>query len=239
MIIEGSYFATALSRHQDYVAVLPKQLSPETHIMFLLHGVNANEKTWLVNTPLPDLANQHNIAFFCPTGENSFYTDHMDGEDYGVAVGEQFYQAMRATFNLRFTYLNTAIAGYSMGGYGAVKLGLQFPYYSQIGGFSPAFIFYKRHRDDPVFKHVFVKGLEGSENDAVYLFQQRQTAGGPVPATHLYCGDADPLDAHTRAFKQAVDEIAPGTVTYKQQQGFHDFSLWRPALVDFIQTIWH
>lgn len=239
MIIEGTYFSKSLSRHVSYVAVLPKTLTPNTHVLFLLHGVNANEKAWLVNTPLPDLANENNIAFFCPNGENSFYTDHQDGEDYGTAIGQEFYDAMAATFRLDFSYLNVALAGYSMGGYGAVKLGLQFPYYSALGAFSPAFIFYKRHRGDPVFKHVFAKGLEGSENDAVYLYQKRLEASQPLPQIRLYCGDADPLDEHTRAFKQAVDAMAPAPLAYQQQHGFHDFSLWRPALTDFIAHLWH
>lgn len=237
MIIEGTYFSHALSRHQNYVAVLPKTLTPATHAMFLLHGVNANEKAWLVNTPLPDWANENNVAFFCPAGENSFYTDHLDGEDYGVAIGEEFYQAMRLTFKLDFSYTNTSIAGYSMGGYGAVKLGLQFPHYSVIGGFSPAFIFYKRHRNDPVFKHVFAKGLEGSENDGVYLYQQRLKSTTDIPSIHLYCGDEDPLDQYTREFKAAIDALTPQQITYQQQSGFHNFSLWRPALADFIQHV--
>ena len=52
MIIEGTYFSKSLSRHVSYVAVLPKTLTPNTHVLFLLHGVNANEKAWLVNVPM-------------------------------------------------------------------------------------------------------------------------------------------------------------------------------------------
>ncbi|GAF38688.1 hypothetical protein FC83_GL001969 [Agrilactobacillus composti DSM 18527 = JCM 14202] len=235
MIINGSYFSTVLDRYKQYVAVLPKAMSAKTHVLFLLHGVRADEKAWLLNTPLLPWADEYDTAFFCPAGENSFYTDHKNGEDYGQAIGVEFYQVMKQTFSLNFSYLNTAIAGYSMGGYGAALLGLKFPYYSAIGAFSPAFIFYKRDRNDPVFNQVFAGGLENSENDAAFLFKQRFKLNQKLPRIALYCGDQDPLNKHTQAFGDAVNAVKPDSASYQQQSGFHDFTLWHPALQNFLE----
>lgn len=237
MIIQGTYTSKILNSKRPFVAVLPEPINKQTRVVFLLHGVATDETEWLINVPLEQWAKSHNIAFLCPNGGNTFYTDHADGENYGEAIGDEFYHVMAELLPLNMDYANTSIAGFSMGGYGAIRLGLKYPHYHQIGGFSPAFIFYKRHRDDPLFKEVFSKGLEGSDNDCVQLYQNRLDGDLPVPTISLYCGDQDPLDEQTQNFYHQVTAIkGHHPLAYYQQTGFHDFSLWLPALDQFIHN---
>lgn len=236
MIMHGNYVSTVLSSKRPFTAVLPEARDIATKTLVLLHGVGTDENEWLINTPLQEWADDKNVIFLCPNGGNEFYTDHGPDQRFGEALGNEFLQKMTLAFDLPSEPGRTGIAGFSMGGYGAIRLGLRYPHYSMIGGFSPAFIFYKRNRADPTFRRVFTEGLENSTNDCAYLYQQRSKSTHPVPRIMLTCGDTDPLDQYTRAFFQTVKPIDAGPVTYQQQHGFHDFSLWRPALREFLDV---
>ncbi|QVI34563.1 alpha/beta hydrolase [Lacticaseibacillus chiayiensis] len=237
MIIQGTYTSEVLQSKRPFVAVLPEKPDDDTKTIFLLHGVGTDYTEWLINVPLEQWAKDNNIAFMCPNGGNTFYTDHANNENYGAAIGDEFYHVMARTFPLNMQYANTSIAGFSMGGYGAIRLGLKYQHYSNIGGFSPAFVFYKRHRNDPLFKEVFYKGLEGSDNDCVKLYQDRLQSGAAMPEITLFCGNEDPLDKYTQEFYHNITAIKQHhLIAYHQQAGFHSFDLWLPALKEFIKN---
>lgn len=237
MYIHGSYMSEVLNRKKNYAAILPNHSNEKTRVLFLLHGIQTDELEWSGNTPLTEWAEVFNIAFFCPSAENSFYTDHADGENYGEAIGKEFYEVMRHFFSLDFSRENTAIAGFSMGGYGAIRLGLVYSeLYSRIGGFSPAFVFYKKERNEASFSLVFSKGAEESENDCLFLYKCLLNQGIQPAPIRLACGADDPLDHYTQAFCKGVLEIdGQADISYYQQSGFHDFSLWRNDLLRFIK----
>lgn len=236
MYVHGNYVSEVLGGKRNYLAIIPNQPNEKTRVLFLLHGFGTDELEWSCNTPLVDWTEQFNVAFFCPTGGNNFYTDHANGEYYGKALGEEFRNLMQQFYRLNFAKENTAIAGFSMGGYGAIRLGLAYPeYYSFIGGFSPAFVFYKRKRNNPNFNLVFSKGLEDTENDCLYLYKQLLKEGSQLAPIRLACGEDDPLDVYTQEFYQGVLRLdAKADITYVQQPGFHDFGLWSKDLLRFL-----
>lgn len=233
MIAHGSYYSEVLKRKKPFLAVLPAAPSENTIVVVLLHGVGMDETDWAENAPLSEMANTYDVAFLCPAGENSFYTDQAHDELHGTAIGEEFIDVMRRYFSLPKDRGHTAIAGLSMGGYGACRLGLCYPErYCAIGAFSPAFIFYKRNRHDPMFERVFVRGLEGTENDCAHLYNcLRARDSALVPWMRLACGEDDPLLTPTREFYDAVKASNPDEdITLVIKPGFHDFSLWRSDL---------
>ncbi|MBO0458206.1 hypothetical protein JZO77_15830 [Enterococcus hulanensis] len=238
MYIHGSYFSKILNRKKSYIAVLPDTFNDETRTLFLLHGISSDETVWSLNVPLEQYALKYNTAFFCPSGENSFYTDHADGENYGEAIGKEFFEKMKVIYKLNFTHKKTEIAGFSMGGYGAVLLGLRYPeLYCRIGAFSPAFVFYKKERKDPLYQHVFSKGDYGSENDCVKRYELLVEKGVAVPSIQFTCGDQDPLYEQTQIVIEKLKKIdSNADLDFLGQKGFHNFDLWNQALVRFLET---
>ena len=235
VFIQGNYFSEVLNRKKNFSAVIPDGNDSETKIVFLLHGMQSDHLEWPTNTPLAEIANKHNVIFFCPEGENSFYTDHTNGEFYGEAIGNEFYHKMKQLFRYDFSREKVAIAGYSMGGYGAIRLALKYPHYSMIGGFSPAFVFYKKERKEKHFQLVFSAGDKGSENDCIHLFKKAIEQDQVVPLIRLACGVLDPLNQYTNEFYQDVLNIDENfDIEYTQQEGFHDFSIWRKDLMRFM-----
>jgi putative tributyrin esterase len=237
MYTTGTYQSLVLRRPNHFTAVLPENMNDSTKNLFLLHGFNYDENSWLHYTPLKQYAEKYNVAFFCPDAGISFYTDHSSEENYGEAIGEEFYQVMAKTFSVSMTKENTAIAGFSMGGYGAILLGLRYAdYYSMIGGFSPAFVFYKKSRQEPHFNQVFSKGDYGSENDCVLRYQQLLDLEKEIPFMDITCGVEDPLLKPTLEFIEEVKQIDPQfNYDLLEQPGFHDFGLWQGDLERFLE----
>lgn len=238
MFFQGNYQSEVLRRKKGFVVVMPDKVNKETAVLVLLHGVGSDELDWTLNTPLVRYANEYNTAFFCPAAENSFYTDHADGENYGQALGEEFLDVMSQRFALDFHRENVSIAGFSMGGYGAVLLGLRFANrYHRIGGFSPAFIFYKKDRADDLYRQVFSKGDTSSENDCLIRYKEVLLSGKPLPEIQLTCGTEDPLLAPTEEFIRAVGKLDPlAAIEWFTQPGFHDYGLWEQDLLRFLKT---
>lgn len=237
MYIQGSYYSTILQRSKSYVAVLPDEITSGVRIVFLLHGIGSNESSWALNVPLVKYSEKYNVAFFCPAGENSFYTDHADGEKYGEAIGKEFYEVIKSIYQLNFERDNVQIAGFSMGGYGAAILGLRYSeLYSRVGAFSPAFVFYKKERKDVQYQRVFSKGDYKSENDCVFLYQKLFDQKRTIPAIQFACGEEDPLYAQTVKVINQIKKLDPNAkISFYPQTGFHDFSLWKKDLVRFLE----
>lgn len=238
MFIHGNYYSPILNRKKSYIAILPNKPDEETRLLFLLHGIQGDESDWAANVPLKQYAEEYNVAFFCPSGENSFYTDHADGESYGEAIGKEFFEVIKSLFNLNFDRENVHIAGFSMGGYGATLLGLRYSvFYSRIGAFSPAFVFYKKERNDIHYKQVFSKGDYGSENDCIIQYQRLLSEKKSIPTIQFACGVEDPLYKQTKQLIHEIKEVhSEAKIEFYSQPGFHDFSLWKADLERFLTT---
>ncbi|MCO7124678.1 alpha/beta hydrolase-fold protein [Sporolactobacillus shoreicorticis] len=233
-VVSGTYFSKILNRKKHFTAVLPNEpKDTDRGSLTLLHGVQGDDTDWICHVDLESLSDQYGIAFLCPSAENSFYTDHANGDQFGEALGVEFYDKVHDLFSLTRTRAVNGIAGLSMGGYGALRLGFKYHnQFSYIGAFSPALIFYKRHRNDPVFKKVFSLGLEGTENDVNMLFDR--LTDDERPEIRLACGDRDPLNHYTQELYHFLKE-RHADVQYVQNDGFHDFTLWKQDLIRFLK----
>ncbi|MFD2728413.1 alpha/beta hydrolase [Enterococcus camelliae] len=238
MLGHCSYFSEVLQRRKSYVVVTPEKQLGKTKVVILLHGIGSDETSWMCNAPLQDLADEYQTAFFCPSGENSFYTNQKDGPNFAKAFGEEFVEYLQQWFTFDFSRDNLQLAGFSMGGYGATLLGLRYPErFSRIGAFSPAFVFYKKERNDSLFNQVFSRGDYGSENDCVFLYKHLLESNRTIPTIQFSCGVADPLHKETKNVMEAIVEMNPkANVSFYTEDGFHDFSLWRNDLKRFLET---
>lgn len=236
MFIHGNYYSDVLRGNRHFTAQFPENIDNNIRVVVLLHGVGSDDLVWSTHAPLGEWVESYQVAFLCPEANNSFYTDQQCGDAYGEAIGREFIESMQKIFQLPRARAQIAIAGFSMGGYGAIRLGLKYStIYDSIGAFSPAFVFYKKAKDsldrEPNFDQVFSKGLFGSENDCFTLYKKAQL---PI-RIRLTCGNKDPLDLYTQEFYDQIRTFdKEADVHYVQQDGFHDFSLWRPALKEFL-----
>ena len=135
------FTSAALGRPMGYSIYLPPGYQKEKErsfpVIYFLHGMNNDETSWCVerygNLPaaITELIISHKIPEFVmvhPRGENSFYTDSVDGtQKFEEYVRVDLLQEVERRFRVSNATTGRAIAGTSMGGYGALKIAFRPP----------------------------------------------------------------------------------------------------------------
>ena len=136
-----TFRSAALHREMSYRVVMPASIQNGSRlpVVYLLHGGNGGFRDWTNYSEVARFA-EHYLILVMPEGDESYYTNFREHaqdryEDYIVIdlisdVGTRFPAASGRQ--------NRAIAGISMGGFGAVKLALKHPdLFAFAGGLSP------------------------------------------------------------------------------------------------------
>ncbi|HSL55472.1 MAG TPA: alpha/beta hydrolase family protein [Pyrinomonadaceae bacterium] len=91
-------------------------------VLYLLHGLMGHYNDWVARTNIADYAAGYRIIIVMPEGNDSWYIDKY--ENYILQELIPDVQQRYRTVEARYA---RAIAGLSMGGYGAIKFGLKSP----------------------------------------------------------------------------------------------------------------
>ena len=90
--------------------------------------------TGLYRSDIEKWAGEKGFAVIMPSGANSFYLDNdATGERFGGFIGEELVEVTRKMFSLSDRREDTAVAGLSMGGFGALRNGLKIRRYIRRG----------------------------------------------------------------------------------------------------------
>ncbi len=121
-----------LGRKVFYHAIFPEHhddSSSPTPVLYLLHGLFGRFDNWLTNTKILEHARELSFAIVCPDGGDGWYADSplMENHFYESYLTEELIAAVENRFNLGKSRQKRAIAGLSMGGYGAFKFTLREP----------------------------------------------------------------------------------------------------------------
>ena len=152
-VLSCDYFSVARKGFISFSVILPVdpppvEMEPVKYVtgpfptIYLLHGYSGNRNSWLFNSVVMDWAAKYGYAVIMPDGTNRFYLDNDDtGERYGEFVGEELVEVTRRMFPLSTRREETVIAGISMGGFGAIRNGLNYAdTFGAIIGLSSALI---------------------------------------------------------------------------------------------------
>ncbi|WP_440912121.1 alpha/beta hydrolase, partial [Enterococcus innesii] len=97
-------------------------------VLYLLHGMNGNHSVWQRRTSIERYAAEYQLAVIMPSTDLGWYTDTTYEMKYWTFIAEELPQICHELFpQLTQKREKTFAAGLSMGGYGAVKLGLRKP----------------------------------------------------------------------------------------------------------------
>jgi S-formylglutathione hydrolase FrmB len=250
-ILQGNFYSNSLKGQTQVLILLPAEKveapgfppqAPEKPLktLYLLHGYSGNHMDWLVNGGAAEVALQNNLAVVCPTGGNSC---NIDDEALG-ALHEQWVchelpgllERMLPLSRLRE---DRFIGGLSMGGYGALRLGLKHAgQYAAVVALSSALIDREVSQLEEgvgtdmapyaYYRHVFgePKALAGSDRDLRALAAKLGGSGTPFPELYLACGEEDFLINQNRDFEKFLTESDVPHV-YREGPGAHDWNYWR------------
>ena len=138
MFCSLKFFSESLGMQTEVYVLLPQRGTegqigvngtvPDTEkfrCLYLLHGLSDDHTIWMRRTSIERYADAYGIAVVMPCAAKSFYTDMKNGDAYYTFVAKELPARIRSTFNISGKREDNFVAGLSMGGYGALKIGLR------------------------------------------------------------------------------------------------------------------
>lgn len=247
---EESVQSSALGRAMTYRVLLPEGYETSVKrypVLYLLHGLGGDYKDWTTRTNLAEYSRTLPLIIVMPDGENQWYVNAADAtarfEDYILTD-------LPADVVLKFRTINSrygrAIAGLSMGGYGALKMAMKRPgAFSVAASFSGAFGVAREGELEPLIGKIEAERLQkifgpaGSqtrkENDLFTLASAVKPAGAPY--LYIDCGTGD--NALLAANREVVAALhkAGAAYEYHEVAGAHSWDYWDRRIREFLPLL--
>ena len=241
-------FSDALGLSVSFYVLLPQKATRQIGVaggetraqyptLYLLHGLSDDHTIWLRRTSIERYAAAKNIAVVMPAAGRSFYQDMASGAKYWTFVSEELPTLCQQWFPLSPKREDNFVAGLSMGGYGALRMGLARPdKFAAAASLSGALDLARRLRDagkegsrmsKAEWTGIFGPDLkgEGTDADLFFLAQKVAASSGPKPRLFLCCGTDDELLADNHAFRQHLDAVHLEN-HYEEGPGQHEWGYW-------------
>jgi putative tributyrin esterase len=226
-IVHVNFFSQSLVKEVGFNAILPdRQDKPGPYpVFYLLHGLSDDYTAWLRWTSLERYTRETPIIVVMPDGDRCFYCDTADGRQYEKAITCDLIGFVDRYFDTIPKPRGRVIGGLSMGGYGAMKLGLKCPdLFCSITGFSGAYaVFRKWEGLVPDWQRLIGSKKAARENDCFTL--ARRLKGKPTPAIRFDCGVDDFLIDQNRAFAKHLQRLGIPH-EYEEFPGAHNWAYW-------------
>jgi S-formylglutathione hydrolase FrmB len=247
---EESFQSAALGKPMRYRVLLPDgydQTLRRYPVLYLLHGLSGDYTDWTSRTNLADYSKPLGLIVVTPDGGNQWWTNAADGtaryEDY--LANDLPSDVVKKFRTIKSSY-GRAIAGLSMGGYGALKLALKRPAaFTVAASFSGAL---NVTREGELERFIgaaesqrlhLIFGPPGSEtrtNNDVFALA---AASKPAGASYFYidCGIAD--NALIDANREVVAALHKAGVAYEYHEtaGAHSWDYWDRRIREFLPVL--
>ena len=230
-----------LRKEVEVNVVYPTGSGAPDKLVYLLHGLSGDASDWCRRTSVERYACDRNLAVIMPDGGRGFYTDAVRGARYWSYVAEELPEQMHGIFKLPKSRKDTFAAGLSMGGYGALKLGLRLPErFAAVGAMSSAADIERRLRAPDTeawrteMRQVFggASRIAADGNDLFALADAAVKSGKKLPKIISFCGTEDRLLRDSRRFAAHLAELNyPGFYAY-ERPGAHNWAFWDTHIVE-------
>ncbi len=208
-------------------------------VLYLLHGAQGGEDDWTTRTNLVADAARYQLIIVMPGVGDSWYANSAGDASarYEDAIIRDLIPHIDKTYRTLASGYGRAVAGLSMGGFGAVKFALRFPQlFAFAASFSGAFdaprtniIGSANDARSQILLRVF--GADASEtrrsNDVLELARQVKDASR-LPYFYLSVGNNDPLESVLPANPQFAALLRERKIAYEyhERPGSHEWRFW-------------
>lgn len=209
------------------------EVTDDVPVLYLLHGMNGNHSVWARRTAIERYVTDLKMAVIMPSTDLGWYTDTTYDMKYWTFIAEELPAICHELFpQLTTKREKTYAAGLSMGGYGAVKLGLRKPEnFSAIISLSGGLTLAEgldqllELRGKAYWEGIFgpLDQIKGSENDLIHLIETCDPK--KMPRFFLTCGTEDPLHVASVYATEKMREKGLD-VTYEEGPGEHNWNYW-------------
>lgn len=241
---KGDFKSKALDMDTALNVILPYDHAKEgaqepCKVLYLLHGQSSASASWMRWTSIERYAMKHGIAVIMPEVQRSFYADMAYGRNYFTYVAQEVPEICTKLFNISKRREDSFVAGLSMGGYGALKVGLTYPQrFEACASFSGAVdLPMLRGAMDSLSDYdrremvgIFGPELEIKESDDIFELA-RQCATLPEaqrPRVMCTCGTQDEMYRLYEANLKFRDfmRTLPLEFVYREWPGTHEWGFW-------------
>jgi S-formylglutathione hydrolase FrmB len=246
-----SLYSPSVGQTMRFVAVLPDGYdSTESYpVLWLLHGYGGNDSSWLNSTQLIHYLQPYDLVVVLPDAQLSWYVNAL--RDPAARFEDYFIRDLTETVGAHYAVdlARQAIAGLSMGGYGAVMLGLRHTDRFRFIGALSAVLTVPRdvERFDsaggfatPSLRLAFGDGPSKfrDRHDPFLLF--RQTPPDALPFIYMAIGTADEFRTLLPRNREFADSLrAYGAMySYTEQPAHHSWVFWNHVLPDLLSQVW-
>ena len=170
---------------------------------------------------------------------NSCYVDMVHGGKFFTYMTQELPAFIESTFPVSIRREDTFIAGMSMGGYGAFRLGLAQPErYSCIVSLSGAIDLVLQTRKTSVqMEDVFGdQPMDHTDNDNLWKLEQLIKQGVSIPKIYQCCGTGDFLYESNQNVRRKLEQLGVD-FTYDEGPGIHNWDYWDPQIRKILEWL--
>jgi S-formylglutathione hydrolase FrmB len=217
-------------------------------VLYLLHGLFGHYNNWIEKSNLYEYTATSEFIIVMPEGNDNWYTDSatVAADKYDSYIMQELIPNVDQRFRTISSREGRAIAGLSMGGYGALKFGIKYPQqFIFVGSMSGAL-------GAPTWTEADLKGLAaiwrtlqpvyGAENSPTRAANDlnklyRDLAADKIaslPFIYLDCGTEDPLLQINRSF---ADILVARKIPheYRELPGGHTWTYWDAQVQEILR----
>ena len=237
--IDLSIFSESLRTQQQVYVIMPqrntegeigvekKAKAEECKCLYLLHGLSANHSIWLRRTSIERYAEEYGICVIMPFADKSFYTDMKHGSKYFTYISEELPRIINEMFKVSDKREDRFIAGLSMGGYGALKIGMRRcdKFCAAAGLSSCADIDADKLLFEDVAKCIFGEDMIVPEEEDLFKIAEKCNNNPNKPRIYMGVGTEDFLYESNIKLKKKFEEL-DFDYTYRESKGIHSWEFW-------------
>ncbi len=222
-VVTVQFRSEAMGRQVSYNVILPDEVDGPYPVLIQLHGLGDDHWSWIHRSNLTRYVANLGLAVVLPDGASSGYLNwKAAGRLYRQRYEDMIMTDITAHVKRHFNVSDGpwAIGGLSMGGYGAMRLGLKYPdRFASIWAHSSAF-----HIHDVVPADLLdVGGVDDA--DVFGQANRLRASGGATPVISFDCGVDDELIQHNRDLDQHLTRLGIDH-HYAEHAGAHPWDYW-------------
>lgn len=233
---DATFYSKSLQRESRYRVILPSAYSDPARrfpILYLLHGLYGDRTNWADLTKLSDHVRSLGLIVVMPDAGNSWYANSFANPAgrYDDFILLDLIPEIELGYRTLAVRAGRAIAGLSMGGYGALKFALKHPQMFFFAGSMTGALSAPLDLGNEV--EEFREGLaqafgppedpRRSQNDVFSLAEAADPAR--LPYLYLDCGAQDSFLATNRRFA-ALLQSRGIPYEYHELPGGHEWTYW-------------
>jgi S-formylglutathione hydrolase FrmB len=235
-----------MGREMTYRVIMPRDYESlkdfRFPVVYLLHGLTGHFDNWTEKTKVGDYVRSFGYFIVTPEGGDGWYTDSVSvpNDKFESYIIQELIPEIDKNLRTKTARENRAIAGLSMGGYGALKFGLKYPdKFILAGSFSGALgitALPTATAGYPSVKNVFGEDDSQTRKDNDIFRILRDMPADKIkdlPFLYVACGTEDFLISNNQDFMKLLSEKKVRH-EYRQLPGAHSWAFWDDQIRAFL-----